>query len=328
MSSPFPTFACLTAFEAVARRRNFSLAASELHLTPSAVSHQIAKLEQFLNIRLFERTAHSVELTIPGDNYLRRVSGAMAAISAATDNARKGVRNALHVHSTPSFATLWLMPRLTEFAKEHPAISLSLSASVVHSDFSAGHSDIDIRYGAPHWPQLTVRPIFDEWIMPLASPAFIERHRIVTPEDLMHVPLILSTVGVLQWPDWFSAQRIAYTPSSYAYRFDRAFMALDAAVQGLGVAFESTSIGEPHIRKGRLKPVFATGEYLPVQAHFLVYPERHAQRPEVMSFVDWVLGRAINQSEAEMEIAGQARSSRSQPGPSATLTDGQLRSTQ
>jgi len=292
MSSSFPPFGCLIAFETVARRRNFSVAASELHLTPSAVSHQIAKLEQFLNMRLFERSARNVELTQPGEDYLRRVTGAMAAISAATDNARKGVRNSLHVHSTPSFATLWLMPRLTDFAKAHPSISLSMSASVVHSDFAAGQTDIDIRYGAPNWPQLTVRPIFNEQIMPLASPAFIRRHRIATAEDLMRVPLIQSTVGVLQWPDWFASQNITHAPGSYAYRFDRAFMALDAAVQGLGVAFESTSIGEPLLRKGRLKPVFVPSAFLPVQAHFLVYPARHAQRPEVVSFVDWLLQRA------------------------------------
>lgn len=307
MSASFPPFSCLTAFEAVARRRNFSLAASELHLTPSAVSHQIAKLEQFLDIRLFERTAHNVELTIPGDDYLKRVSGAMAAISAATDNARKGVRNTLHVHSTPSFATLWLMPRLKDFAKDHPSISLSMSASATHSEFTAGHTDIDIRYGAPHWPQLTAKPIFDEQVMPLASAAFIRRHRIATPEDLMHVPLIQSTVGVVQWPDWFAAQNIAYTPGRYAYRFDRAFMALDAAVQGLGVTFESTSIGALHLRKNRLKPVFETGEHLPVQAHFLVYPERHAQRPEVMSFVNWVLERATTDPDPGMQRAGMGR---------------------
>jgi LysR family glycine cleavage system transcriptional activator len=307
MSSAFPPFPCLIAFEAVARRKSFALAANELHLTPSAVSHQIAKLEQFLDIRLFVRTSHSVEITTAGGDYLQRVSGAMAAISAATDNARRGVSNSLHVHSTPSFATLWLMPRLKDFAKDHPEISLSMSASVTHSDFAAGHTDIDIRYGVPHWPQLTARPIFDEQIMPLASPAFLKRHRVETPDDLTRVPLIQSSVGVVQWPDWSSVQNILHRPGSYAYRFDRAFMVLDAAVQGLGVAFESTSIGEPHLRKGKLRPVFETGEYLPVQAHFLVYPERHAQRPEVLSFVNWVLTHAVTPADPRMQKAGLSR---------------------
>ena len=120
----------------------------------------------------------------------------------------------------------------------------------------------------------------------------------------MHVPLIQSTVGVVQWPDWFAAHNIAYTPASYAYRFDRAFMALDAAVQGLGVTLESTSIGAVHLEADRLRPVFATGEYLPVQAHFLVYPERYAQRPEVMSFVDWVLAHTTGAPDPLMQRAG------------------------
>jgi LysR family glycine cleavage system transcriptional activator len=292
MRPSFPPFACLSAFEAVARRRSFVLAAGELHLTSSAVSHQIAKLERFLDTRLFVRTAHNVELTPAGEDYLQRVGGAMAAIGAATDNARRGIGNSLHVHSTPSFATLWLMPRLKDFAREYPDVSLSMSSSVTHSDFSVGDADVDIRYGVPQWPQLVCRTIFDERVMPLASPAFLRRHRIEVPADLVRVPLIRSTVGVVQWPDWCAARRVADVPVRYAYRFDRAFMALDAAVQGLGVALESTAIGEPHLRKGRLRPVFETGEHLTVQAHFLVYPQRHARRPEVMNFVDWVLARA------------------------------------
>jgi LysR family glycine cleavage system transcriptional activator len=293
MRSSFPPLSSLIAFEAVARRRNFTVAANELHLTPSAISHQIAKLEEFLGVRLFERTARNVELTDAGEDYLQRVGGALAAIGAATDNVRKGVRNTLHVHSTPSFASLWLMPRLTDFAKAHPGISLSMSSSVLHSDFSVGQADIDIRYGVPNWPGLTVLPIFDEKIMPLASPDFIQRHRIRTAEELMQVPLIQSTVSVVQWPDWFGSRGIAYAPAGYAYRFDRAFMAMDAAVQGLGVALESTSIGEVHLRQGRLRPVFEEQDwFLPVQAHFLVYPARHAQRSEVVSFVEWVRGVA------------------------------------
>ena len=292
MSSSLPPLSCLVAFEAVARRRNFTVAANELHLTPSAVSHQIAKLEEFLDVRLFERTARSVELTDAGEDYLKRVAGALAAIGAATDSARKGVRNTLHVHSTPSFATLWLMPRLTDFARSHPGVSLSLSASVVHSDFTVGQADIDIRYGMPDWPHLVVQPIFDEQIMPLASPAFIRRHGIEKPEELLDVPLIQSTVSVVQWPDGFARRGVVRTPAVFAYRFDRAFMALDAAVQGLGVALESTSIGEPHLRKGRLRPVFQQPWFLPVQAHFLVYPARHAQRSEVVNFVEWLREKA------------------------------------
>jgi DNA-binding transcriptional LysR family regulator len=293
MRSSLPPLSCLLAFEAAARRLNFAAAANELHLTPSAISHQIAKLEEFLAVRLFVRTARNVELTDAGEDYLKRVGGALATISAATDSARKGVRNTLHVHSTPSFASLWLMPRLKDFSEAHPGISLSLSSSVQHSDFSNGLVDIDIRYGTPNWPHLSVEPITEELITPLASPEFIKRHGIETPEDLLQVPLIQSTVSVIQWPQWFASRDIANNPASFAFKFDRAFMTLDAAVQGLGVALESTFIAEPHLRQKRLQRVFKNTTWsLPVQAHFLVCPAHHMQRLEVSNFVHWLRDRA------------------------------------
>jgi LysR family glycine cleavage system transcriptional activator len=292
MRSSLPPFPALLAFEAVARRSSFALAASELHLTPSAVSHQIARLEQFLQVRLFDRSARGVRLTDAGQAYLRRVAGALGAIGAATDDVRKGVRNALYVHASPSFASLWLMPRLGDFANAHPGIALSLSASPTHSDFAVGQVDIDIRYGVPNWPQLVVKPVFDERVMPLASPAFIDRHRLETPDDLLHVPLIQSTVNVAQWSDWFGLQGLAETPDRFAYRFDRAYHALDAAVQGLGVAMESTSIGARHIEAGHLRPVFASRPAVAVQAHFMVYPQQHAARLEVAQFIAWMESHA------------------------------------
>jgi LysR family glycine cleavage system transcriptional activator len=279
-------------FETVARRLSFALAAGELHLTPSAVSHQIAKLEDLLGTRLFERQPSGIVLTGPGKAYLDRVAGALGAIGAATDDVRSGVRNTLYVHSTPSFASLWLMPKIADFAQAHPSVSLSMSSSPTHSDFGIGQVDLDIRYGVPNWPQLVVEPIFDERILPLANPAFIERHRIESPEDLLHVPLIQSTVSVVQWPDWFDARDVVAPVPRFAYRFDRAYMALDAAVQGLGVALESSSIGAGHIAEGRLRPIFDASWALPVQAHFLVYPARHRERREVANFIAWLKRRA------------------------------------
>jgi DNA-binding transcriptional LysR family regulator len=157
-----PPLSALQAFEAIARRKSFSLAATELHLTPSAVSHQMAKLENLLNVRLFERSARGVELTPNGQQYLQRVASALGAINAATEDLRHGVQDTLYVHSSPSFASLWLMPRIGRFAELHPNISLMLSASHVHSDFQLGQMDIDIRYGLPNWPHLEVEPVFSE----------------------------------------------------------------------------------------------------------------------------------------------------------------------
>lgn len=283
-----PPLAALQAFETIARRKSFTLAAEELHLTPSAVSHQVAKLESLLHVRLFERSARGVELTPAGQQYLQRVASALGAINTATEDLRHGVQDTLYVHSSPSFASLWLMPRIARFAELHPHISLVLSASHVHSDFQLGQMDIDIRYGLPNWPNLEVEPIFTERILPLASPEFIRQHALHEPADLLRVPLIQSSINVVQWPDWFTRFCPEQRPERMGLRFDRAMMSMDAAVQKLGVALESTSIGQSLIASGRLQPVFAPDLGLQVQAHFMVYPARHASRPEVRSFVDWL----------------------------------------
>ncbi|BEP38507.1 LysR substrate-binding domain-containing protein (plasmid) [Variovorax sp. V59] len=298
MRSSFPPLSCLLAFEAAARRASFSAAAIELHLTPSAVCHQIAKLEELLGVRLFERSARSIELTEAGREYMSRVCGALDAISSATDNARKGVRNALYVHVAPSFASLWLMPRLADFARMHPGIALSLSSSVVHSDFASGQVDVDIRYGIPNWPHLNVQPVFEERIQPMASPAFIKRHRIENPSDLLNLPLIQSVVNVVQWGDWFRSRKVAFSSGQFAFRFDRTSMALDAAVQGLGVALDSSSVAAGHLDQGRLKKVFDERWCLKVHAHFLVCPQRHLQRSEVTNFMDWMREQAVEPEKA------------------------------
>lgn len=288
----------LLAFEAVARRRSFALAAAELHLTASAISHQVARLETHLGVRLFERSAHGVRLSAAGDQYLMRVGGALAAIAAATEDLRQGVGNSLYVHSAPSIASLWLMPRLHGFAQACPGIALNLSAAHTPSDFALGQADIDIRYGVPQWSDLVVEPLFEEKIVPLASPGFIREHRLKRPDQLVDVPLIQSNVSVVQWPDWFSAFTNKRAPDRFPVRFDRAQMSLDAATQGLGVALESTTVGGLHLAEGKLRPVFSLDKAIRVKAHFAVYPARHAKRPAVEAFLSWLHGEAARTKPA------------------------------
>lgn len=287
-----PPVANLLAFEAVARRRSFAFAAAELHLTASAISHQVARLEADLGVRLFERSAHGVRLSDAGERYLERVSGALSAISAATEDLRKGVSNSLYVHSAPSIASLWLMPRLRRFAQAYPDISLNLSAAHTPSDFALGQADVDIRYGIPQWGDLVVEPLFEERIVPLASPAFIREHRLKRIDQLFDVPLIQSNVSVVQWSDWLRSFADRQAPDRFALRFDRAQMSLDAATQGLGVALESAVNAGPHLATGRLKPVFGLDKAVRVKAHFVVYPARHARRPPVEAFLSWIHGEA------------------------------------
>ena len=287
-----PPIANLQAFEAVARRRSFALAAAELHLTASAISHQVARLESLLGVRLLERNAHGVRLSSTGERYLARIGAALAAIVAASDDLRHGVNHSLFVHSSPSFASLWLLPRLPAFALANPEISLTLSAAHTHSDFGLGQADIDIRYGVPRWQDVVIEPLFEESILPLASPGFIRLHRLKRAEQLLEVPLIQSKVSVVQWSDWFKKFTTQRAPERYALRFDRAMMSLDAASQGLGVALESRTIASRHIAEGKLKTFLKPDQAVRTKAHFAVYPARHAKRAPVEAFLSWLHGEA------------------------------------
>lgn len=287
-----PPIANLQAFEAVARRRSFALAAAELHLTASAISHQITRLESQLDIRLFERSAHGVRLSPAGEHYLLHVGAALSAIATATDDLRQGIRNSLYVHSAPSIASLWLMPRLHRFAQAYPDISLNLSAAHTPSDFALGQADIDLRYGVPDWGDLVVEPLFEEAIVPMASPAFIKKHKLKRVEQLLEVPLIQSNVSVVQWSDWFGRFTRLRAPDRFPVRFDRAQMSLDAATQGLGVALESAVNAGGYLAEGKLKAVFGMDQAIRVKAHFAVYPKRHAKRPAVEAFLSWLHSEA------------------------------------
>jgi DNA-binding transcriptional LysR family regulator len=287
-----PPIANLQAFEAVARRRSFALAAAELNLTASAISHQVSRLEAQLDIRLFERSAHGVRLSPAGEHYLMHVGAALNAIATATDDLRHGIRNSLYVHSAPSIASLWLMPRLHHFAQAYPEISLNLSAAHTPSDFALGQADIDIRYGIPQWGDLVVEPLFEEAIVPLASPAFIKAHKLKRAEQLLDLPLIQSNVSIVQWSDWFGRFTKLRAPDRFSLRFDRAQMSLDAATQGLGVALESAVNAGGHLADGRLKAPFGMEQAMRVKAHFAVYPERHAKRPAVEAFLSWLHSEA------------------------------------
>lgn len=287
-----PPIANLQAFEAVARRRSFALAAAELNLTASAISHQVSRLEAQLDIRLFERSAHGVRLSPAGEHYLMHVGAALNSIATATDDLRHGIRNSLYVHSAPSIASLWLMPRLQHFAQAYPEISLNLSAAHTPSDFALGQADIDIRYGIPQWGDLVVEPLFEEAIVPLASPAFIKTHKLKRVEQLLDLPLIQSNVSIVQWSDWFGRFTKLRAPDRFSLRFDRAQMSLDAATQGLGVALESAVNAGGHLADGRLKAPFGMDQAIRVKAHFAVYPERHTKRPAVEAFLSWLHGEA------------------------------------
>ena len=283
-----PPLKAVMTFDVVARLGSISKAADELNLTPSAISHQISNVESQIGLKLFERTARGVELTPAGERYQKSIRGALTVIAAAAENARADRLEVLRIQASPSFAALWLLPRLSRFRNEHPEIKVRLSASHVHSDFARAEVDLDIRYGLQTWNDLHVEAIFAEEIVPLISPALKEQLQLQKPEDLLVQNLILSNVNMVQWPQWFAAQGVPISPSEYNLSFDRAYLSIQAATQGLGIALESDRLAEDALGRGLLVPVFPYCKRIQIHGHHLVYPPSHSGRNKVARFVEWI----------------------------------------
>jgi LysR family glycine cleavage system transcriptional activator len=285
------TLKSIQAFEAAARLSSFSLAADELFVTPSAVSHQIKLLEEQLSVRLFHRMHRTVILTDSGRRYAEEVGAAFARIDKATrDIGRVAKSDILTLHSTPSFATQWLMPRLARFSALHPDIDLRLNASNDPVDLTREAVDIDLRYGARRLqPAGTmVLDLPTETIVPLCSPTLLEgEHPIRMVADLRHHTLIHSEGCLVGWRDFMRLHRKTPIDISRGPRFDRSFMAISAATDGGGVCLESLLLVQRELETGRLVAPFGF-DGLKVNGYTLNLLKSCADLPKVRSFQDWL----------------------------------------
>ncbi|MBV7565910.1 LysR substrate-binding domain-containing protein [Pseudomonas sp. PDM27] len=292
-----PPLKAIQAFEQTARFGNVARAAELLDLTPSAVSHQLAKLEAMIGRQLFLRTARGVTLTPVGEQYLTEVSGILHSLAVATERATSDVSlDCLRLHSSPSFGLLWLMPRLEQFRQSHPDIQLNLSCSYESLHFSRDKIDVDIRHGMPNWPSYEVRTIRNEKIAVLASPKLLEKRPIRAVADLLDCNLILSEATLIKWPQLFAQHGLSRPERPYTLSFDRSYMTLEAANHGLGFALESTLLAQDYLARGALVEV-APELSAPITAHHLVFPRAHANFPRVRRFLEWMqneLGHDLN----------------------------------
>ncbi|MDR8364122.1 LysR substrate-binding domain-containing protein [Pseudomonas sp. JL3] len=283
-----PPLKAIQAFEQTARFGNVARAAELLDLTPSAVSHQLAKLEAMIGRQLFFRTARGVTLTPIGEQYLTEVSGILHSLAVATERATSDVSlDCLRLHSSPSFGLLWLMPRLEQFRQSHPDIQLNLSCSYESLHFSRDKIDVDIRHGMPNWPSYEVRTIRNEKIAVMASPKLLEKRPIRVVADLLDSNLILSEATLIKWPQLFAQHGLSRPEQPYTLSFDRSYMTLEAASHGLGFALESTLLAQDYLARGALVEV-APELSASITAHHLVFPRAHSNFPRVRRFLEWM----------------------------------------
>src|SRR3954452_15792344 len=216
----------LRAFEAAARSGSFRVAADALHVTPSAVSHAIRGLEASLQTTLFHREGRHIALTAQGEALLRHVQQGFDELKRGIAAVNGRSRMLLRLHSAPSFAAQWLMPRLSRLLAERPGLDVRLAASTSYTLFRNEEYDVDIVYGVS-WaenyrrsrhPRVVVLSLGEETVTPLCSPAQAERIR--TLEDLAEQTLIESEVKQVRWPAWFAANGVM-APDMRGPRFDR-----------------------------------------------------------------------------------------------------------
>ena len=281
----------LAAFESAARHQNFARAGAELHLTASAVSHHVRKLEARLGVALFQRHARGVSLTAEGRRLADSASSAMADMEgvAASLAAAQGEGDRVRISTLHSLVYTWLLPKLADFTARHPQIRLNIDTEVGLTRFEDGGADLAIRYGPGHWPGMTAHHVMDDALFPVAAKAFVAQHRIRSAEDIARQPLIhdLARQG---WHDWFRAAGVAFDHIDERYVFSDTTDALKAAACGIGVALAREKIVAPSLADGSL--VALPGPSVPTRwNYFIVYPAHRKVRPPAQRFVDWLLGQ-------------------------------------
>lgn len=273
-------------FEAAARNGSFRAAADELGLSPSAVSHSIQKLEEELGMTLFTREGRIVHLTIEAETLMRHVSAAFDELRQGLDVVSNRGSGLLRVHSAPSFATQWLVPHLAAFLAVNPNIDVRLAAGTDYARFNNDDFDVDIVYGMPRMEGVVVIDLGEEILTPLCSPEVAAGIR--SPRDLHNLMLIQSDQKAAGWPEWFKANNQPAPPTPKA-RFDRSFLAIAAAADGLGVALESTRLAARELASRRLvAPLMDTSVNLNDTGHRLIYPRASVRRVTVRVFSEWL----------------------------------------
>lgn len=285
-----PNFVLLRAFEATARHKSFTRAAEELHLTQSAISHQVRELEEYFGRRLLTRRNRTVETTPEGMRLQQSLSRVFDVIEAACSEVSLApTAQVLALHSAPSFAAKWLGPRLPDFMRDNPDITIRLSSGAAPIDLTKDREiDIAVSYGhAVQKSGIVTLPMGEERIAPMCSPSLLRAD--CEPRELIRqLTLIDSQLSAITWSDWFNHNEIPF-PNRPRPSFDRAALALSAAVDGMGVALETTQLAERELSRGDLvivgEEVFTT---LRRETHFLSYRQDERDVDKVKRFRLWI----------------------------------------
>jgi LysR family glycine cleavage system transcriptional activator len=309
-SARLPPLNALRAFEAAARHLSFKKAARELHVTAGAVSHQVKLLEEHLGVALFRRLTRALELTAEAQAMLPKVREGLDSLAAAVARvyAREDLA-ALTVMAPPNFSARWLVPRLSRFTNAHPNLELHLASRSSMIDGRDGTSPVvvpvegaedapvvQVRFGNGHYPGMVVDEVYSARYVPVCSPKLLKgKHALKTPADLKyHTLLHDDTVmeGIRPtWTDWLEKAGVKGVDATRGTHFSDASLALEAAIEGMGVVLAMRPLLVTEVEAGRLVVPFDVAAETPY-SFYVVVPEAALNNRSVAAFRDWLLAES------------------------------------
>jgi len=287
MNRRLPPLNALRVFETAARLESFSAAAAQLNVTHGAVSRQIAQLEDWLGVALFQRHGRRVQLSDAGRQYLPVLQTAFDNIATATEKLTSNRSRLLRINVTPTLAMHWLLPRLTRFQRRHPGVELRLATSDAainnqHADF-----DIAIRRGNDHWHGFVSHTFLTEHELPALSPALLARQPLRDAADLAEHTLLHSETRPVAWERWLAAAGQPALQAAGHQHFDHYYLALQAAIDGLGVTLGPLPVIEELLASGKLVTPLP-GPLVRVRGYSWVLPLALAEDPLCADFCAWL----------------------------------------
>jgi len=292
MAGPIP-IKSLLAFDAAMKHSSFSQAAQDLHVTPSAVGQQIQKLEEWLGTTLFTRSVRQVTPTADALNYWDAVQPALSRIQQATNNLRVSQTNEVWLSMPPSLAAKWFAPRMADFLRRHPDISLHLSTSTALADFNRERVDLAIRYFDGNDSDLTVELLYQDEARLYCAPEYVQKFKLKKPNDLKRATLIHTTLHPhwKLWTERFSQLTTKQVQSIPSLHFDQSMMAIEAARHGQGVVLSCALLTEVEVREGTLCEPFAKRLELS-KAYYVAHHKTATLRPAAVALKNWLLSAA------------------------------------
>lgn len=287
MARSLPPLQALRALEAAARRRSFSRAAEELHLTHSAVSHHLRALETELGVELFRRAGSRMIPTAAGAQLAERVRRSLEDLREALDATRPGVSGVtrLELSVMSDFASVWLIPRLGDFYDRHPMVDLSLR---MHADVSPPDPypfDIGIWHRRVDEPGFQIRKLLDDQVVAVCSPTLLARYPNFRIEDLPTLPLLRFSRRT--WRDFFEAAGVSGAEPERGPVFDDAGLLLQATVAGQGVATARLQLARGFIERGQLVQLGQVR--IPASLdYYITWREGHPREAAIQQFYRWV----------------------------------------